>query len=455
MENTILVVDDNHIFAKILKDKLNDMEYNVITAYDGEEALEKISLEKPELVILDLNLPKIDGLEVLRRLKHKDTDTMVIVLSGYKTFEIAISAMKLGAYDCLTKSADDTKLKDSIKEAFAAIRYKKKITKKEESHDYSISSIRKLMGESKQIQNIYNLIEKIVPYNVTVLIRGETGTGKELVARTIHYSSEKSKQAFISVDCASIPENLVESELFGYEKGAFTGASDLKKGKFELADKGTIFLDEIGNLPVHIQNKLLRFLQEREFERLGGKTKVSVDVRIIAATNVELESAIQKGSFRDDLFYRLNEYSITLPPLRERKEDILFLAERFKEETNLEFGTNIKSFSERVRELFLKYSWPGNVRELRNVVRTTGLNANEIVEFKDLPPEVQIIVDERTPKKFEGSLKDFIDTHTEQFEKKIILQTLTELNWNQKETAKKLKIDYKTLYRKIKKYCLQ
>lgn len=450
MSYKILVADDTVTIVTYLKDLLSKKGFYVIDSYDGEEALEKVRTENPDLVLLDLKMPKLDGLETLKRIRHFNVSLPVIILTGYNTLPEAIETVKWGITDCLSKPVDTKKLFNSINKALSSIS-KSRITELPYK-DYNIDFLPKIMGESEAIKKVYELVKKVAPHNITVLIRGNSGTGKEIIARAIHYNSERFNNHLISVDCSALPENLVESELFGYEKGAFTGADKQKIGKFEIANKGTIFLDEIGNLPISTQVKLLRVLQEREIVRLGGNTSIKVDVRVIAATSTNLDEAIKRNTFREDLYHRLSEFTIFLPILKERKEDILFLMDLFLKEFNAEFNKRVIGFTNRVKELLCKYSWPGNVRELKNVVKSSIIVAEDFIEFKHLPLNIQVAVDERKEARPGDKLKEVIKRTTEEIERKMILQVLQDNNWNQLKTSKSLGIDPKTLYRKLKEY---
>ena len=364
----ILIADDEKILLDLLSNLFTDNGYDTITATNGQEALDKFKTEKPDLIILDINMPKLNGLETLKRIRYYDSNIPVIIHTGYASLPEAIECVKWGISDCLSKSAGNEKLLAVAAKAITEAA-KTKHTLPDYAEEFNLDSLKKLTGESEAIRKVHELVGKVAPHNITVLLRGESGTGKEIIAKAIHYNSNRFKEPLVSVDCAALPENLVESELFGYEKGAFTGADKQKIGKFETANGGTLFLDEIGNLPVSTQVKLLRVLQEREIVRVGGNVAVKVDVRIITATNVNLEDNIKKGIFREDLYHRLSEFVIHLPPLKERKEDIFFMMDLFLKEFNTEFKKNIMGFSPRVKELLSKYPWPGNIRELRNVIQ--------------------------------------------------------------------------------------
>ncbi|MCK4430306.1 MAG: sigma-54-dependent Fis family transcriptional regulator, partial [Candidatus Aminicenantes bacterium] len=307
-----------------------------------------------------------------------------------------------------------------------------------------------IIGDSPQMQKVLDMIKTVAAHEITVLLQGRSGTGKELVARAIHYGSKRAEKPFVVIDCSILPETLVESEIFGYEKGAFTGAYERKKGKFELANQGTVFLDEIGNLTTTVQIKLLRVLQEREIERLGGKRPIKVDVRLIAAANTNLERAIKHGRFREDLFYRLNVFPIQLPPLRDREGDVLLLAGYFLKHFNQEFKKKKTKISPEAMELLAGYHWPGNVRELRNVIESAVLLSDGVIFPQHLSEKIQSVRDESV--KMEGSLKEVTRQARQRAEKKLILKVLKDVNWNRSKASKILKVDYKTLYNKMKEY---
>ena len=387
-EKKILVIDDEPEQGWIFSKVLSEEGYQVLTATDGPAGLKKIENESPDLVILDIKMPGMDGLETLRRIKEINVELLVIMLTAYETVQTAVKSMKMGAYDYLSKPIDNEKLKIIIKNALKTLDLTQEVfrLKEELKERFKFAS---LDGESAAMQKLYALLEKAISTDVSVLLRGESGTGKELAARIIHYNSLRKDKPFITVDCATLPETLVESEIFGYEKGAFTGAISRKLGKCELANEGTLFLDEVGNLSLDTQKKLLRMLQEREIVRLGSNKPIKIDVRIVTATNTNLEELIKKRVFREDLYYRLKEFSIVLPPLREREEDVLLLARLFLNEFNKEFNKKVKEISPEAMALLMRYSWPGNVRELKNVMRISVLLAKRYILPENLPQEIQ------------------------------------------------------------------
>jgi len=400
---TILIVEDEKGMREALGLALRNR-YNLFTAKHGKEALGMISDENIDLVLLDLLLPGLNGMKVLELIKSMDETIPVIMITAVKTIDSAVNAMKKGAYDYITKPFEVKELEVLIEKAL-----ERRLLQKE---NVSIKSqfekkmgFEKIIGKSQQMQEVFRLIEDVAPSSATILICGESGTGKELVARAIHNRSPRLKKLFVALNCAAIPENLLESELFGHEKGSFTGAMEQHIGKFELAHQGTMFLDEIGTLPLSMQAKLLRALQEKTIERVGGNASIKIDVRIIAATNADLKRAVENGKFREDLYYRLNVIPILIPPLREREEDILLLAGYFLKKFNLEFGKNIKGFSEEAAKLLLEYRWPGNVRELENLIeRLVVLGKEERISVGSMPSDISKIYHIPPLKSFEESV---------------------------------------------------
>jgi two-component system response regulator AtoC len=383
----ILIADDDTSLRESLKLSLSD-KYHVLTSSDGKDALNKLHSEKIDLILLDIKMPEVDGIEILRQVKAKDPLIEVLMLTGDQTVSSAVAAMKLGAFDYITKPFDIDKLLNLVEKALerGTLIKEHAYLKAEAAKEHGVEG---MVGVSPQMQEIFKLIEKVSSSSATVLIQGETGTGKELVAHAIHNQSDRKPKLFVPVNCAAIPENLIESELFGHEKGAFTGAYERKIGKFEIASGGTIFLDEIGSMPLSLQAKLLRVLQEREIERVGGTHLIPIDVRIIAATNTDLKNAVSDKTFRDDLFYRINVVIIRIPPLRERKADIPALIDYFLKKFNEKFGRKIKGFSSEAFEVLGTYNWPGNVREVQNIIeRLVALEKVEILGINSIPKEI-------------------------------------------------------------------
>jgi len=447
-QEKILVIDDEPDIGWLFSKILSEDGYKVLVSLNGEEGISKIKKEQPDLVFLDLKLPGMDGMGVLKEIRRFDKDLLVILLTAYETVKTAVEAMKLGAYDYLSKPVSIEKIKTIIRNALRtqvftkAAAFRQKTAKK---NDYDL-----IIGDSPQIQEIHDLVKKIAPHDITVLLRGASGTGKELIARAIHIGSKRADKPFVAIDCAILPDTLVESEIFGHEKGAFTGANERKLGKFELAHRGTVFLDEIGNLTPQIQVKLLRTLQEREIERLGGKKPIKVDIRLIAATNMNLEKAISTGRFREDLYYRLNVFSISLPILGERDGDVELLAEYFLEKFNRIFEKEVKGISKDTMQLLNEYSWPGNIRELRNVIESTVLLAGDTILPQHLPLKIQEVREHKI--ELLSPLKKISKQAKYKAERELITRVLREVNWNKSMASKMLKVDYKTLYYKIKEY---
>ena len=366
--STILLVDDKSSMRKVLKQTLESDQIVILEAEDGEKALETIKSKHVDLVITDIKMPKLDGMTLLKMIKESDNEIVVIIMTAYGTIETAVEAMKLGAYDYITKPFSTEQVKLTVEKAIERqkLLYENKYLREKLNDQYNY---KRIVGNSAPMQPVYELIEKVAPTDTAVLIRGDSGTGKELVAHAIHFNSRRKEKPFIKVNCAVLADSLLESELFGHEKGSFTGAAGKRIGRFELANGGSIFLDEIGDISPATQVKLLRVLQEKEFERVGGSESIKADVRVIAATNKNLEEAIKKGTFREDLFFRLNVVPIFVPPLRERKEDVERLASHFLTRYSLEANKKINKIEKKALELMSRYNWPGNVRELENAIQ--------------------------------------------------------------------------------------
>lgn len=438
----ILVVDDEAPMRESLKDWLMEEGYEVGLATNGKEAIAMANKSNWDVILLDLKMPGINGLETLKRLKGKEVDTEaeIIMMTAYATVDTAVQAMKEGAFDYLVKPFDPDEIEIQIRKivthrelVLENIVLRQKL---EERTEYD-----EIIGRSDAMQEIYFLISQVAPTDSTVLITGESGTGKELIARAIHGNSQRCYMPYIPLSCGALPDSLLESELFGYEKGAFTGAEHTKKGRFEMADKGTLFLDEIGDISLKTQVDLLRVLQHKVFRRLGGQKEITVDVRILAATNRDLKKAISDNKFREDLFYRLNVISIHVPPLRERKDDIPLLAKAFVRKYCMEMNKDPVKIAPSAIKLLMGYDWPGNVRELENVIeRALVIGSGKEIVPEDLPfPPKKI-----TPELFPSSLKSMEKIHIERI--------LKETDWNISKTARLLEIDRQTLYNKIEKY---
>ena len=384
---TILVVDDEKNYLLVLSAVLEDEGYEVLTALGGQEALEIQKESDLDLILTDMKMPNMDGIDLLENIKSMDPDLPVIMMTAYGTVDKAVEAMQKGAYSYILKPFDNERLTIYVKKAistYQVVKENRRLRDAVESQ-YRFDNI---IGKSKLIRDIFETIRKVAPSNATVLVEGESGTGKELVAKSIHFNSPRRDKPFVAVNCSALAENLLESELFGHEKGAFTGAVARKKGRFELADHGTLFLDEIGELSANLQVKLLRVLQEKALERVGGTQTISVDIRVIAATNKNLKEEMLNGRFREDLFYRLNVVQLVLPPLKERREDIRLLVNHFIEKYASERKSIIpvKGADQEVDRLFFDYSWPGNVRELENLIeRVMILCPNDTIRVSDLP----------------------------------------------------------------------
>ena len=441
----ILVVDDEAPMREALNDWLMEDGYEVGLAESGKDAIAMVMEKGWDVILLDLKMPGMDGIETLRQLKGKDVDTdaEILMMTAYATVDTAVQAMKEGAFDYLVKPFAPDEIELQIKKIVAHrelvlenILLRQKL---EERSEYD-----EIIGKSDAMQKIFDLITQVAPTDSTVLVTGESGTGKELIAQAIHGNSQRCYMPFIALSCGALPDSLLESELFGYERGAFTGAEHTKKGRFEMADKGTLFLDEIGDISLKTQVDLLRVLQQKEFRRLGGQEEIKVDVRILAATNRDLEKAISENKFREDLFYRLNVISIHVPPLRERKDDIPLLVKAFIRRYCLEMNKELVKITPSALKLLMDYNWPGNVRELENVIeRALVIGRDKEIVTNDLPFTRKELGPETTP----ISLK--------LMEKMHIKRMLEETGWNISKTARVLEVDRQTLYNKIEKYKIE
>jgi DNA-binding NtrC family response regulator len=454
--DTILVIEDKDSMLAMLKQTLEAEGYQVIPAHDGAEGIKKLSDERIGLVLTDLKLPKKDGFEVLKAVKQESPLLPVIVMTAFGTIETAVRAVKEGAYDFLTKPFDTEHLLVLIKRALDNSRVAaENILLKAEFADRL--GFPKIIGKSRQLQEITASIQKVAPTNATVLLHGESGTGKELFARAIHYLSNRKNGPFIAINSAAIPRELLESELFGYERGAFTGAEARKLGKLELADKGTVFLDEIGDMDLTLQAKILRVIQEQVIERVGGNRPIKIDVRIVAATNKDIEKAVQAKLFREDLFYRLNVFPITIPPLRERRDDIPPLAQQFLNKYCAEVRKGLMALSDEAMDILMKCPWKGNVRELENVIELAVIYAEGgVIRAQDLGISESSILDalaEHVP--MDGPLQDIAAAATRIAESRRIRQVLKQTGGNKTKAAEILQVSYKTLLTKIKDYQLE
>jgi DNA-binding NtrC family response regulator len=448
----ILVVDDDPEIREGVADVLRQAGYDVDEAKDGKKAIKCIETGSYDLVLTDLNLPKVDGMKVLRHVLDESPDTICIILTGFGTIKGSVEAIKMGAFDYISKPVKSDEIVIVVEKAlkYRHLERENILLKQQLRKKYQFENF---IGDSKPIQKVFELIEKVADTDSTVLITGESGTGKELIAKAIHYNSYRRDNPMVVINCGAIPEELLESELFGHEKGAFTGAHKMRVGRFELANGGTIFLDEIGDMSPNLQVKLLRVLQEQKFERVGGMRTLEIDVRIIAATNKNLINAVNRGSFRQDLYYRLNVIPIKVPPLRHRKSDIPLLIDFFFKRIDPRKRNGINEFSSKAEDALVAYDWPGNVRELENMVeRMSILASGDKIELEDVPDSIKgkgakiESIEVTIPK--DGIV---FDQAVEEYEKKLILEALNETNWVKTKAAKLLNINRTTLIEKMKK----
>jgi len=451
----IFIVDDELAISKLLTYWVRDKwKYDAEAFTKSEDMFRKLHL-KPDLILLDIMLPGINGIETLKRVKQMDENLPVIILSAQGSVEVAVEALKYGAFDYFPKPIDMQRLEPAVKNAIKSYDLTKELEHLRENvkKEYSFSNI---ISADGKMQDVFKLVSKVLNNDITVLIHGESGTGKELIARAIHFNGKRKNNPFIVVNCASIPRELLESELFGHEKGSFTGAHQRKIGKFELAGGGTLFLDEVGELEMLLQAKLLRVVQEKEFERVGSAELIRSDVRIISATNIDLRKAVEEKRFREDLFYRLNSFPIYIPPLRNRRGDILVLIQHFLDEFNEKLGKNVKGFSKKALQLIYDYSWPGNIREMENTVeRCLIITEENIIDIEDLPQHIR---DNENSIRQEYSGQLFSDDNIVPFEKlkeEAIRHALTVTNNNIVEAAKKLQLGRATIYRLMEKYHIE
>ena len=446
-KQTVLVVEDEELMRTILRQLLEDEGYEVLTADSAENALEIFPSNDISATLTDIKMSGMDGLGLLDRIKAIDKNALVIIMTAYSTVDSAISALRKGAYDYVTKPFVNEDLIKTVKNAiqtkelFSENRY----LKRELDKRYSFSEI---VGNSEALQGVFRIVEKVADTNVNVLIQGESGTGKELIARALHQNSARAGKPFLAVNCGAIPESLLESELFGHKKGAFTDAIDDKKGLFRSSDGGTFFLDEVGEMPLALQVKLLRALQEREVTPIGATTPIKFDTRIIAATNKDLEQEISEARFREDLFYRLNVVEINLPSLRDRREDIPLLTKHFVAKAASEQNTPEKSVSAVAMSEMINYYWHGNVRELQNAVERAFILSGDEIEAKDLPTRIQSEAGNSSDIRDPEGLRPTLD----EIERRYVIETLNSVNKDKTSAAKVLGIDLSTLYRKLKKY---
>lgn len=447
---TILVAEDRKGMRDMVVKVLSDKGHHVIEVNNGSLALEALEKSNIDLVITDLRMPEVDGMELLRRAKGINPEISVIMVTAFGTIDIAVEAMKQGAVDFLAKPFSISEMEIKVEKALTQQRLsrEKKYLEEEVNIEYNFGDI---IGPGSKMQEVYKLIRKVSKTDTSILIRGESGTGKELVARAVHYNSLRKDNAFVKVSCGALSEGVLESELFGHEKGAFTSAIEKRTGRFELSDKGTLFLDEIGDIPLNTQVKLLRVLQEREFERVGGTETIEVDVRIIAATHKNLEEEIRQGGFREDLYYRLNVVPIFIPPLRERKEDIPYLARHFLTKYAGKTNKKIKDISPNTLEFLMNYNWAGNVRELENAIeRAVVLETGDTLTSQHLPLGMGTVQETKNVPLAGQNLTRTV----EDVEKQIIKKALEDSDWNQSKAAEALGINRSSLYYKMLKYDL-
>ncbi len=445
-KNTVLVVDDDLAHRTMLRTLMSGWGYEVSEAADGEAAIEAVHRTPFDLVLMDIRMIRVSGLEALEEIKRFNPAIPIIIMTAYASVETAVEALKKGAYDYLTKPLDFDELRLAMNRAMEHSRLKEENRLLRENLGKHFDR-RNLIGRSQVMTRLLETVDQVAPSEATVLITGESGTGKEMIAGAVHFNSRRREGPFVKINCAAITETLLESELFGHEKGAFTGADRRKEGKFRQADGGTLFLDEVSEMTLGMQVKLLRVLQEREVTRVGGNDVIKVDVRVVAATNRDLIPLIEAGRFREDLYYRLNVVTLHVPPLRERREDIPLLAQRFLETFSERNRKTIKGFTPQAMDRLLKYPWPGNVRELMNMVeRAVVLSRSEYLDEADLSPALREPVPEKTPPEGLGSLP------LEDVERATILRTLEQAGGNKSEAARRARDHPRTLHRSLKKY---
>jgi two-component system nitrogen regulation response regulator NtrX len=451
MSKAILIVDDEESICQTLGGILTDEGHAVIRAGSGEEALRVVEEELPSLVLLYIWLPGVDGIEVLKAIKAGHPQIPVVMMSGHGSIETAVRATKLGAFDFIEKPLSLEKVILVVNHALEMVRLEEEnlLLKQKVSHEYELT------GTSNPIQELKEMIGIVAPTNAWILIMGENGTGKELVARSIHRQSRRAQKPFIEVNCAAIPEDLIESELFGHERGAFTGATAMKRGKFDLANEGTIFLDEVADMSLKAQAKVLRILQEKKFERVGGNKLIPTDVRVLAATNKDLEKEMEEGRFRQDLYYRLNVIPLRIPPLRDRKEDIPLLVDRFLKDFATKEGEPEKQVTEEMLAVLMRHNWPGNVRELKNIIeRLVIMTPADTISQRDLPPLFGEGRMEAAPGDL-GGVSDSFRVAKQDFERQYIIRKLREFDGNISRTAEAIGLERSNLHKKIRSYGLE
>ncbi len=459
--NKILVIDDDVTFCLMLDTFLKKKGFQVFQAFSFAEGVKKLQEHQPDIVLTDLRLPDNDGLEIIKKVMHESPDTPVILMTGYADIRTAVQAVKLGAYEYIAKPVNPDEVLLMIRKVLNPV--------KAPNPDNSGPADKAgffVDGHSKAARKISEYVSLVAPTNMSVLIMGESGTGKEFIARKIHLESQRAGKTFIAIDCGALPRDLAGSEFFGHLKGSFTGAFTDKQGQFEAADGGTIFLDEIGNLSYDIQVQLLRAIQERKIRRIGSTTETSIDVRIITATNEDLKQAVAKGEFREDLYHRINEFAITVAPLRQRPEDLLLFARHFLRQANLELAREVHYFSDDVIDIFSRYSWPGNFREFRNIIkRAVLLTRTDTIMRSSLPEELvneALQFTANIPAAYEmlpaGEEQEMPESRNElsrvagKSEKELIVSTLEKVRFNKSKAARMLNVDRKTLYNKMRQY---
>ncbi len=446
----ILVVDDELSQRQMLKANLSLDGYQVFEAEDGTDAIRRVSEEFFDLILMDNRMSQMDGIEALREIKNISPGIPIIIITAYASVETAVEALQAGAHDYLTKPLDVDELRIKIRQTleFWRLKHDNLFHRRRLENLFEAS---KIVGRSPKMKDILETVGMVAPTEATVLILGESGTGKELIANALHQGSTRADKRFIKVNCAVLNENLLESELFGHEKGAFTGATSTKQGKFEFADGGSLFLDEVGDMSLNLQSKVLRVLQEQEFQRVGGNKDIKVDVRIIAATNKMLSEEVKKATFREDLYYRLNVVPIDLPPLRERREDVPLLVDHFLRIYNEKNSRNVQGFHPRALDALMRYSWPGNIRELENVVeRTVILTREDYVAFQELPQQIQEASGDTLSEQARDGIRSGMTI--KEMERELIISTLEDNDNNRTRSARILGITRRTLQHKLKEY---
>ncbi len=451
----VLIVDDDRDISLLLSALMQKEGLSNMMAHDGETALQMVPVARPDMLLVDVKMPGIDGMEVLKRVKETNPHLPVVLITAYAEVPASVAAMRAGAFDYLAKPFDHSEVVRVVRAALAEGKRRRQAHTEEIAAD---NCLRVMMGPSDAVTRIIREVNRVAQSDFSVIIQGETGSGKELVARALHQLSSRDGGPFIPLDCGAIPETLIESELFGYQKGAFTGATGPKAGKFEAAQGGTLFLDEIGNLPLASQTRLLRVLQEKAVLRLGATRPIKIDVRLLTASNQELQGLVTSGQMREDLFFRLNEFTITIPPLRDRKDDIPYLAKRFLDLTNGELKKQVKGFSDSCLEALFNYNWQGNVRQLRSVIRRAVLLAEDLVTEKLLDIKRAPIPGMAFTPKVEGTpwrempLKEIVRRSVVSVEKEVLTQALKHTRGNKAKAARLLQIDYKTIHTKLKQF---